>query len=164
MQSRNRIYLSLGSNLGDRIGYLTRAVDHLRETGKIVAVSTVYESQPWGYKDQPEFLNCVVSLETDLRPEELLDEVKSIEKRIGRVHRFRWGPREIDIDILLYGNLIVRTNRLEIPHPRMKERDFVLVPLLDLEQDLRDPVTGKPYREFLKLVEVKLKPFCCILV
>ncbi len=163
MQSRNRIYLSLGTNVGDRIGYLVRAVDGLTCIGEILSVSTVYESEPWGYREQPMFLNCVVALRTDLGPEDLLTAVKELEVRVGRVPRFRWGPREIDIDILLYEDLVVRTETLEIPHPRIKERDFVLVPLLELDRDLRDPITGRSYREFLEGKDIRLKPFCCLI-
>ncbi|MDQ7081618.1 MAG: 2-amino-4-hydroxy-6-hydroxymethyldihydropteridine diphosphokinase [Aquificota bacterium] len=163
MESRNRIFLSLGTNLGDRLGYLLRAVEGLRGLGKVERVSTLYESDPWGYRDQPPFLNCVVLFRTDLKPRDLLTALKDLERSVGRVPRFRWGPREIDIDIVLYGDLVMDSPDLTIPHPRFRERDFVLVPLLELDPEVRDPQTGIPCSEFLKRLEVKIRPFCSLL-
>ncbi len=163
MGARNRIYLSLGSNLGDRLGYIASAVEELKKLGSLLSVSTVYESDPWGYRNQPKFLNCVLLLETSIAPEELLRKVKDIERRVGRIERFRWGPREIDIDILLCEGRVIKTPELEVPHPRMRERDFVLVPLTEIEEGIRDPVTGKPFKEFLRNIEVSLRPYCCLL-
>ena len=162
MQSRKKVFLGLGSNLGNRIENIFRALEELSSLGKLMKVSTVYESEPWGVREQPSFLNCVAELITDLPPEELLKGVKSIEVALGRVRRFHWGPREIDIDILLYEDVISEKEDLKLPHPYIGKRDFVLIPLLELEEDLRDPISGSPYRELLKDIEVKLKPFCCI--
>jgi 2-amino-4-hydroxy-6-hydroxymethyldihydropteridine diphosphokinase len=163
MQSSDRIYLSLGTNLGDRVGYILKALDALGSLGTVLSVSTLYESEPWGYRDQPPFLNCVLSFTTDLGPRDLLRELKTLERKLGRRKRFRWGPREIDIDIILYGDTILKDPELQIPHPRLKERDFVLVPLLELDPEVRDPITGRPYREFLKGLSVNLRPFCSLL-
>ncbi len=163
MESRNRIYLSLGTNLGNRVGYILRAVEGLRNLGEVEKISTLYESEPWGYKDQPPFLNCVILLKTDLEPHYLLKALKDLERSIGRVPRFRWGPREIDIDIILYGDLIMNSPELSIPHPRFTERDFVLVPLLELDPEVKDPRTGKPCKEFLKGLDIRLKPFCSLI-
>ena len=163
MQSRKRVFLGLGSNVGDRIGNIVKAIDSLRSLGAIKRVSTLYESKPWGVEDQPAFVNCVVEIETDLKPRDLLKEAKRLEEKLGRVKRFHWGPREIDIDILLYEEDIVDEEDLKIPHPFIKERDFVLVPLLELDRSITDPSTGKPYLTYLDELEVKLKPLCSIL-
>ncbi len=163
MRSRKRVFLGLGSNLGDRLGYLLSAMDRISELGEVRAISTVYESEPWGVEEQPPFLNCVLELWTDIPPEELLKMLKEIERAVGRRERFRWGPREIDIDILLYGNEVIDSEELKIPHPHLEERDFVLVPLLEIDRKLRNPKNGRSLSESLNRLEVKLKPFCCIL-
>ncbi len=163
MQSRKKVFLSLGSNVGNRIGNILKAIDLLRGLGEIRKVSTVYESEPWGVSDQPPFLNCVVLMETSLLPEELLGELKKIERIVGRKERFRWGPREIDIDILLYDDEVVELPNLSIPHPHMTDRDFVLYPLLELEE-VRDPRTGRPFRDSLRNLSLSLRPFCSILL
>ena len=161
MESRKRVLLGLGSNVGERISYILKAMVELEKIGELGRISTVYESEPWGVEDQDPFLNCVLELYTDLDPFNLLRELKEIEKKVGRRERFRWGPREIDIDILLYEEKVVDTPELKIPHPFIKERDFVLIPMLEVDPDLRDPMSGEYYRD-VKL-ESKLKPFCCVL-
>jgi 2-amino-4-hydroxy-6-hydroxymethyldihydropteridine diphosphokinase len=134
------VYLSLGSNLGDRLGYLAAAVGRLEsEQVRVVKVSSVYETAPQGKTDQPAFLNLALQVETDLSPEELLAHIHGVERGLGRVRLERWGPRTIDIDILLYGDRVQATEGLVIPHPRMGERAFVLIPLLELNPDLRWP-------------------------
>ncbi len=162
MQSRKRVFLGLGSNVGDRIENILRALEELSRLGELVKVSTVYESEPWGVKEQPTFLNCAVEMKTSLSPEELLSRIKDIERRLGRVERFHWGPREIDIDIILYDELVIESDKLKVPHPFIEKRDFVLVPLLELDEDLVNPKSGVPYRTYLERVRVALKPFCCI--
>lgn len=133
-------YLSLGSNLGDRLGYLARAVAGLEAPHtRIRAVSSLYETAPQGKLDQPAFLNAVLAVETDLTPADLLRHMLAVEQGLGRVRTERWGPRTIDIDMLLFGDSIIRTADLEVPHPRMQERSFVLIPLLDVAPHL-------PYR------------------
>ncbi len=161
MESRKRILLGLGSNVGDRISYILKAIDELERIGELGRISTVYESEPWGVVDQDPFLNCVLELFTGLDPFTLLKRLKEIEKRVGRKERFRWGPREIDIDILLYEEEVVDTPELRIPHPFIKERDFVLIPMLELDPNLKDPLSGEPYRKVR--LSNGLRPFCCIL-
>lgn len=160
-ESRKRVFLGLGSNVGDRLSFILRALEELERVGEVVKVSTVYESEPWGVLDQEPFLNCVLELRTHLDPFTLLERLKRIEKEVGRKPRFRWGPREIDVDILLYEGEVVESPTLRIPHPFIKERDFVLIPLLEIDPTLRDPKTGVPYRE--KKLEGRLKPFCCLI-
>jgi 2-amino-4-hydroxy-6-hydroxymethyldihydropteridine diphosphokinase len=141
------IYLALGSNLGDRITNLQTAIDALPPAVRVLALSPVYETSPWGYVDQPEFLNQVVKGETGLPPEELLEYIKSIETNLGRVENFRYGPRLIDLDILLYDDQVLQTTQLSIPHPRLAERAFVLFPLADLAPDLCHPLSGRTIRQ-----------------
>jgi len=162
MESR-RTFLGLGSNVGDRLLNILKAIDLLKEFIRVEKVSTIYESEPWGVEDQPPFLNCVLLGETSLTPSELLKEIKRVEREVGRKERFRWGPREIDIDILLYEEEVVELPDLEIPHPYIRERDFVLVPLLEIDPDLKDPLSGEVYARFLENLKTELKPFCSIL-
>ena len=144
-------YLGLGSNLGDRLGYLRHALRLLPGEGVTVTrCSAVYETEPWGLDNQPRFLNMACEVRTDLSPEALLVAVKRVERRVGRTPPSeRYGPREIDIDLLLYGEVSVARQDLEVPHPRMAERAFVLVPLTDLAPDLRHPVLGQTMEELL---------------
>lgn len=129
-------YLGLGSNLDDRLLNLTRAVDELEERGvRTISSSRVYETDPVGGPPQPEYLNAVIEVETALEPRELLKSALDVETKLGRVRGERWGPRIIDIDILTYGDRDVFEDDLVIPHPRMHERAFVLVPLLELDAD-----------------------------
>jgi 2-amino-4-hydroxy-6-hydroxymethyldihydropteridine diphosphokinase len=144
------VYLSLGSNIGDREAHLRTAVDALEAAGvHALRVSPVYETEPVDYLDQEWFLNLVVEAETGLTPMQLLDLIGRIESELGRVREVPKGPRTIDIDILFYGRDVIRSERLEIPHPRVAERRFVLAPLADLAPDLRHPVTGRTVREML---------------
>lgn len=130
-------YLSLGSNLGDRLAMLAEAVRRLgTQAVRVTGVSSVYETAPWGKTDQPAFLNLVVELETDLDPHSLLRHILAVEQSLGRVRLERWGPRTVDIDILLYDDEQIATPDLEIPHPRMADRAFVLVPLLEIAPHL----------------------------
>lgn len=133
-------YLSLGSNLGDRLELLAEAVRRLEgERTRVTAVSSVYETLPQGKTDQPLFLNIAVAVATELSPLALLHQVQEVERTLGRERKERWGPRTVDIDILLYGEEQMQTEALEVPHPRMDERAFVLVPLLELNSDLALP-------------------------
>ena len=161
MESRKRVLLGLGSNVGNRLDYILMAIGRLKDLGEIGKISTIYESEPWGVGDQEPFLNCVLELYTRLDPHTLLKELKRIEKEVGRKERFRWGPREIDIDILLYEDEVVETDELKIPHPLIKERDFVLVPMLEIDPSLKDPVSGEPYGDVN--IESTLRPYCCVL-
>lgn len=144
------VFLALGTNLGDRTGHLASAVRSLAGLGSLTGASSVYETDPVGYADQPPFLNMVVRLETALEPMRLLDEVHQIEKGRGRQRSFRNAPRTLDIDILLCDGLRIDEPGLRVPHPRMRDRAFVLVPLLELDPDRVDPVTGTPYEDHLE--------------
>jgi 2-amino-4-hydroxy-6-hydroxymethyldihydropteridine diphosphokinase len=131
-----RIYLGLGSNLGDRLANLSRAVDALEGRGvQLTRSSRVYETDPVGGPVQPAYLNAVVEVATDLEPLELLGAALDIERELGRVRGERWGPRIIDIDLLTYGDREIDEPQLSVPHPRMHKRAFVLVPLLELDAD-----------------------------
>ncbi len=146
-------YLALGTNLGDRSANLWRATTALRPEVKILAQSPIYETPAWGYEDQPAFLNMVVEGETELPPDALLAYVKGIEAELGRTPSFRWGPRLIDIDILLYDDLVLTSPDLTIPHPRLHERAFVLVPLAALAPRLIHPVLGRSIADLLAAVD-----------
>lgn len=146
-----RAYIGLGGNLGDRSGYLDRALRRLeREPGiQVVGVSEVRETEPVGYADQPPFLNAAAALETDLSAPDLLDRLLAVERELGRERTGpRYGPRTIDLDLLLYGEETVEEPGLVVPHPRLAERRFVLEPLLDLDPDLVLP-DGRRVRDLL---------------
>ena len=144
-----RVYLSLGANLGDREAWLARALDALQalDSTTLVMYSSCYETEPVGITDQPRFLNMAAAIETALAPLEMLDAVKAIERGLGRQQRHRWGPREIDIDLILWGQHEVKGERLTLPHPEFRERAFVLEPLREFAGDVTDPVTGKTVDE-----------------
>lgn len=150
---QTRVILALGSNLGDRRANLRQALAEISSQVKADKTSSIYETPPWGYIEQPVFLNQVLSGWTSLNPTELLDFLKSIERKMGRVKNFKNGPRLMDIDILLFGKQIVNTETLVIPHPRMLERGFVMLPLSEIEPDLIIPGTDKSVVDFLKNVD-----------
>ena len=146
------IYLGLGSNLGDRYGLLQEAISKLNESGITVKrISSFWETEPVGFTDQPWFLNLVVKAATDLPPLALLQTLKQIEAFLGRTPTIRNGPREIDIDILLYDEVLLESSTLTIPHPRFHERRFVLEPLTELAPQLVHPALGKSMRQLLKV-------------
>ena len=138
-----RVYLGLGSNLGDRRGRLLEALERLEAHVKLEVCSSIYETEPWGYVEQPRFLNAVCGGETDLTPEELLGAVKTVETEMGREPIFRYGPRAIDIDILLYDAALIEQENFSVPHPHLHERDFVLAPLNEIAPEAVHPRLGK---------------------
>jgi dihydropteroate synthase/2-amino-4-hydroxy-6-hydroxymethyldihydropteridine diphosphokinase len=138
-----RVYLGLGSNLGDRYGRLIEAFDRLQPHVTLDAISSIYETEPWGYADQPRFLNAACGGETNLAPQELLRAVKAIEVELGREPAFRYGPRAIDIDVLLYDDVIIEQEDFSIPHVHLHERDFVLAPLNEIAPEALHPRLAK---------------------
>jgi 2-amino-4-hydroxy-6-hydroxymethyldihydropteridine diphosphokinase len=144
-----RAFIGLGSNLGEREATIRGAVGELASLGDVVAVSPIYETEPVGFRDQPDFLNAAVELETDLEPVDLLEGLLSIERALGRKRTFPNAPRTIDLDLLLYGDQVISTPELTLPHPRLHERAFVLVPLAKLVPDLILPVLGKTVSDAL---------------
>ncbi|MFZ5906108.1 MAG: 2-amino-4-hydroxy-6-hydroxymethyldihydropteridine diphosphokinase [Nitrospirota bacterium] len=145
------MYIGIGSNLGDRKYNCELAVELLRQHGISVSKrSSLRETQPWGNKDQPLFLNMAVEGQTDCAPRELLAIIKGIETRMGRTETFRWGPRTIDVDILLYNEVVMKSRELTIPHPCLHERYFVLQPLDEIAPALVHPVLKKTMRELFE--------------
>lgn len=152
-------FISLGSNLGDRLDNLNQALDHLPPLVIVLEISPVYETPPWGYEDQSPFLNQVIKAHTALSPFDLLSYLKKTEIVVGRQPTFRYGPRVIDLDILFYDQLVMETPQLTIPHPHLSTRAFVLVPLADIDPELRHPVTGETVREMLAHLDKRdIKP------
>ena len=147
------VYLALGSNLGNRLAFLQTAINHLSQNIILLKASSIYESVPWGYKDQDDFLNMVVSAETDLSPIQLLNMIKKIENDVGRHPTFKNGPREIDIDILMYDQELINQNNLTIPHPGIAERAFVIKPLAEINPDEKEAQSGKSFSALLTKVD-----------
>ena len=146
------VYLALGSNVGDRRGYLATAIQQLREVVDIFQISSLYETKPVGYTDQADFFDLVLCGKTSLTPDELLHFIKAVEVAVGREPTFRNGPRQIDIDILFYDDAKVKHDNLEIPHPRLQERAFVLTPLAEIAPQVIDPVSGHTAEELQQYV------------
>ncbi len=144
------VYIGIGSNLGNREVNCKKALEQIRQRGMTIRKeSSRYETEPWGVHDQPHFLNMAVEIETELGPEELLRALKGIETAMGRSKTFKWGPRIIDLDILLFGDLVLDGEELKIPHPFMHERDFVLKPLAEIAPGVKHPVLRKSIKELL---------------
>jgi 2-amino-4-hydroxy-6-hydroxymethyldihydropteridine diphosphokinase len=143
------VYLSLGSNVGDREVYLRDAISRLESAGKVVAVSSFYETEPVEVTDQAWFLNCALALETAQTPEELMASLLQIEQKMGRQRTQKKGPRTIDLDILLFGDTKITSNQLTIPHPAMQDRRFVLEPLAEIAENIQHPVLKKTIRDLL---------------
>lgn len=143
-------YIGIGSNLGNREENCEKAVSLLEESGiRVLKRSSLIETEPWGVKDQPKFINMAVEAETQIAPEELLRIVKEIETALGRRETTRWGPRIIDLDILLYDNLTINTPELQIPHPGIKDREFFLKPLSEIAPEKIHPLLKKSIRDLL---------------
>lgn len=147
-------YVGIGSNIGDRSKNLREAILEIKRMEKttLLRISSFYETEPIGLREQPFFLNAVIEIDTEIPPEELLFALKKIEKKMGREKGVKGGPRVIDLDILFYGEKVLYTPVLEIPHPHIEKRRFVLLPLLEITPNHRHPKTGKSIREML---------FCC---
>ncbi|WP_025142926.1 2-amino-4-hydroxy-6-hydroxymethyldihydropteridine diphosphokinase [Pedobacter jeongneungensis] len=152
-------YLLLGGNLGDREGNLKSAVELLNEKiGKVVAVSSLYETAAWGKTDQPAFLNQAVVLQTNLSALEVLDHALSIEQELGRVRKDKWGERLIDIDLILFGNEIINIpDKLQVPHPHMQHRKFVMEPLAEIAPDVLHPILGETILAISRSIEDPLE-------
>ena len=148
-----QVYLGIGSNLGDRQANMEKALKLLGDTLQIELVSSIYEAEPVGYIEQPMFLNAVCRGQTELGPLQLLSLVKGMEASLGRVSSFPNAPRTIDLDIIFYGNMIMQTPELTIPHPRLEERAFVLIPLLEIAPDLRHPISGESIEDLAARVQ-----------
>lgn len=148
----SRAFLSMGSNMGDRLAYLRQGIQGLQQAPgvRVKALSSVYETEPVGVTGQDRYLNLVAEIETALSPHQLLVACQAVELANGRVRTVRWGPRTLDIDLLLYDDILVETPDLVIPHPRMHERAFVLVPLAEIDEAIA--VRGKPIGEWIEAV------------
>ncbi len=161
--SLTRTFIGFGSNVGDRFSYIDRALDELRAEGRlwIESISSIYQTAAIGLLDQPNFLNGVIRVKTSVFPLDLLRILKRIEVQVGRQHRQRWGPREIDLDILIYGNLILDHPQLTIPHPEMVNRQFVLQPLVEIQPDLIHPLRNQTVHKLLCHLVMEEKMVCC---
>jgi 2-amino-4-hydroxy-6-hydroxymethyldihydropteridine diphosphokinase len=148
-------YIGIGSNLGDKVYQCETAIsDILRaDQNKLLAKSSLFKTKPIGYTSQDWFINGVIKIETDLEPLELLQVLKDIESRLGREKTFRWGPRVIDLDILLFDEEEIEMEGLQIPHPRLQERQFVLIPLAEIDPEVIHPVLKKTIRELLENIK-----------
>ena len=149
-----RVYLSLGSNLGDRVASIRKAIERLGGSGiEVRRLSALYKTEPVDLRDQPWFVNCAAEADTDLMPLQMLKKLKAIERALGRRAGIPKGPRTMDIDILLYGDTIMQSTQLTIPHPRLAQRRFVLVPLREIAPGVRHPVTRRTILEMLEEVK-----------
>jgi 2-amino-4-hydroxy-6-hydroxymethyldihydropteridine diphosphokinase len=143
------VFISIGSNIGDRAVNIRNAIKALERVGKVLAVSSLYETEPVEFTDQPWFLNCAVQWETELDPHELIGGLLAIEQEMGRYRQQKKGPRNIDLDILLYGDLVLNDATLTIPHPAMHQRRFVLEPLAEIAPEIIHPVLRRTIHELL---------------
>jgi 2-amino-4-hydroxy-6-hydroxymethyldihydropteridine diphosphokinase len=152
---RHIAYIGIGSNLGDKVYQCERAISEIlrADQNKLLAKSSLFKTKPIGYTSQDWFVNSVIKIETDLKPLDLLRLLKDIESRLGREKTFRWGPRVIDLDILLFDEEEIEMEGLQIPHPRLQERQFVLIPLAEIDPEVIHPVLKKTIRELLENIK-----------
>jgi 2-amino-4-hydroxy-6-hydroxymethyldihydropteridine diphosphokinase len=150
-----RSYIGIGSNLDQPINNVLRAFSELGSIGQVSARSSLYRTKPWGYTEQPDFINAVAALEVNYSPQQLLQSLLDIEQKMGRERLIKWGPRIIDLDILLFGELKISQPSLTIPHPHMYERAFVLVPLAELNPDFCAAVSNLPAGELEQITLIK---------
>ena len=145
------VYIGIGSNLGDKLYFCEKAISEILKTdrNKLLVKSSLFKTQPIGYTSQDWFVNGVIKIETDLEPSELLRTLKTIEARLGRTETFQWGPRTIDLDILFFDDVELHTRDLQIPHPLIQKRRFVLIPLAEIDRNLIHPVLKKTVQELL---------------
>jgi len=149
------VYIGIGSNLGDRLANIDKALSLLSSKCKIIKKSSIHETEPVGYKEQGKFLNGVVSVETELKADELMEFLLDIEKKLGRIREIKNGPRIIDLDILFYGDEVIDSDKLIVPHPKLHERLFVLEPLNEIAPEFIHPVLKKSVKELLSLIKNK---------
>src|SRR3989338_4518459 len=147
-------YISIGSNISPKEN-IKKCLDILTSEFKVIAISPMYETKPYGYEKQANFLNLAVVIKTGLKPHELLEKLQQIENRLGRKRLFRFSPRTIDLDILLYNSEIIDDNELVIPHKGLFERDFMLIPLLDIAPEISNPITGKKAKQLKEDIKYK---------
>lgn len=153
----DKVFISIGSNLGDRKTNCKRALEEMAKFSVVVKVSSLYETEPVGNEYQPDFINLAAEISTDLTPHELLRHLNEIEERLGRVRTEKWGPRKIDLDIIFYGDLIIRDDDLIIPHPEAHLRQFVLESIYEIDPDLIYPGLGIPVCDVLRKLKNKKK-------
>ncbi|MCF6139654.1 2-amino-4-hydroxy-6-hydroxymethyldihydropteridine diphosphokinase [Pseudalkalibacillus berkeleyi] len=148
----NEVYIALGSNIGDRSHYMKSAIKEIEQLNdtQFVKASSIYETDPVGYTDQDAFLNMVIRVQTQLTPQNLLSALLDIEKKLNRTREVHWGPRTIDLDILLYNQENIQSEDLKIPHPRMLERGFVMIPLYELQPNLKFPHTDENFAQVIE--------------
>ncbi|OGF17670.1 MAG: 2-amino-4-hydroxy-6-hydroxymethyldihydropteridine diphosphokinase [Candidatus Eisenbacteria bacterium RBG_16_71_46] len=157
-----KAFIGLGSNLGDREAMIRMALDDLARlpSTRLVRASSLYDTEAVGDAEQPNFLNAVAQIDTELTARQLLWNLQLVEKRLGRVRAQRWGPRTIDLDLLIYGNLVVEEPDLRVPHPELARRSFVLVPLVELDPLLTHPVTGETLVSLLSSLKTRPPTKC----
>ncbi|SKB00233.1 2-amino-4-hydroxy-6-hydroxymethyldihydropteridinediphosphokinase [Caloramator quimbayensis] len=152
----NKVYVAFGTNMGDKNENIKKAIETMKDRGlNVIKISEIYKTEPYGYTNQPEFLNGVLEALTDLEAVDVLNTLLNIEKDMGRVRKFKWGPRIIDLDILFFNDDVIDEKDLKVPHPDMQNREFVLKPLCEIAPDFMHPVLKKSVRDMLLELELK---------